>query len=144
MYVQTPKHLSSAYRQIGLETGVIGASPHQLITMLFDGALECIARAQGAIRDGQLETKLQNIGKSIDIVDQGLRSCLDLQNGGELAANLSDLYAYMSMRLLHANLRNDVDALDEVSKLLTSLRTAWVAITPSQSAAAPSQMELRA
>ena len=91
-----------------------------------------------------LETKLQSIGKAIDILDQGLKSCLDMQNGGELAINLHNLYAYMSMRLLHANLRNDEEALDEVARLLAPLRAAWVAITPEQSSAAPTKMELHA
>ena len=64
------------------------------------------------------------------IIDEGLKASLDKSAGGELAQNLSSLYDYMSQRLLIANLKNDVAALDEVSNLLTELKGAWEAIRP--------------
>jgi len=144
VYVQTPKNMSGAYRQIGLETGVSGASPHHLIVMLFDGALEAIAQARGAIQQHQIEVKVKAITKALSIVDEGLKASLDLQSGGELALNLNNIYAYISTRLLHANLRNDDAALAECAALLMPLREAWVGIAPSQSVAAPSALELHA
>jgi flagellar protein FliS len=65
------------------------------------------------------------------IIDEGLKSSLDKNVGGELAQNLSDLYEYMCQRLLVANLKNDVAALDEVSRLLTELKGAWEEIRPA-------------
>jgi flagellar protein FliS len=144
VYVQTPKNMSGAYRQIGLETGVSGASPHHLIVMLFDGALEAIAQARGAIRDKQVDLKVKAITKALGIVDEGLKASLDLRSGGEIAVNLSNVYAYISTRLVYANLRNDDAALEECAKLLSPLREAWVGIAPSQSVAAPSSLELHA
>lgn len=64
------------------------------------------------------------------IIEEGLKASLDKNVGGELAQNLSDLYEYMSQRLLIANLKNDVSALDEVSRLLSELKGAWEEIRP--------------
>ena len=85
------------------------------------------------------------ISKAITIINDGLRASLDLKVGGPLAQNLYALYEYMGNRLLFANLKNDVAALDEVKHLLANLKEAWEAIgkprvqatAPDQRAAAP-------
>ena len=118
------------YRQTSVQTGVAAASPHRLVTMLFDGLLEDIALAKGAIADGQIELKGRALGRAVRIVDEGLRACLDLKAGGQLAADLHELYAYLTKRLTQANLRNDVAALDECKRLVDPLRDAWLAIAP--------------
>jgi flagellar protein FliS len=64
------------------------------------------------------------------IIDE-LRCSLDHAAGGTVAANLDRLYDYMMRRLLTANLKNDVAAIDEVTKLLREVRDAWIAI-PAQ------------
>ena len=58
----------------------------------------------------------------------GLQASLDLEKGGEIAANLADLYAYCSRRLLHANLKSDVEAVQEVKKLMSEIREAWAQV----------------
>lgn len=126
--VFSSRSVSNAYRQIGVETGITGAHPHSLITMLFDGALEAIAQARGAIQKGDIEAKGRVIGKAVSIVEEGLRGGLDLQAGGEIAVNLHALYGYISSRLIQANLRSDLQALEECAALLTPLRDAWISI----------------
>jgi flagellar protein FliS len=136
--VYSQKTTSSMYRQIGLETGVSGASPHQLVAMLLNGALEAIAQARGAIASKQVEAKCKAISKAVGIVDEGLKASLDLKSGGELAANLNDLYAYVTTRLIQGNLHSDDAALEECATLLTPLRDAWSAIgsgTPEEARA---------
>lgn len=103
------------------------ADPHTLVTMLYDGAIERLAQARGAMERGMIQQKGERIGKAIAIVDN-LRATLDADAGGELAGNLSSLYDYMLRRLLHGNLKNDGEALDEVQRLLRELRAAWVDI----------------
>lgn len=115
------------YNRIDVQTAVHGASPHRLIQMLLDGALARIAAAQGHMERGEIAQKGDNIGWSISIINS-LRDSLNLQAGGEIAANLSSLYEYMERRLLHANLRNDQTALQEVQKLLSELRAGWAGI----------------
>jgi flagellar protein FliS len=126
--VYSQKTTSSMYRQIGIETGVSGASPHQLVSLLLNGALEAIAQARGAIRSKQIEAKCKAISKALGIVDEGLKASLDLKSGGELAANLNDLYGYVTTRLTQANLHSDDEALEECANLLSPLRDAWSAI----------------
>ncbi len=115
----------NAYAKVGLETGVSAASPHKLIVMLYDGALAAIATASTQMAAGNIQEKGKAISKAIQIVDNGLRASLDREAGGEIAANLDALYEYMSGRLLHANLKNDQQALEEVRGLLADLRDTW-------------------
>jgi len=126
----------NAYARIGVETGVISASPHRLILMLYEGAIAAIASAQQHLRLKNIAAKGEAISKAISIIDGGLKASLDLSVGGELAKNLSGLYAYMGRRLLHANLKNDPAALEEVRQLLQQLRGAWETLAATTAAAA--------
>ena len=123
-----PHGAASAYRQVGVETGVAGASPHQLVLMLFDAFSDSVTQARGAMRSRQVEQKGRAIGRALRIVNEGLREGLNLRQGGSLAADLNDLYAYVTLRLMQANLANDEAALDECQRLMVPLREAWAAI----------------
>ena len=130
---------ASAYRRTGIDTGVAAASPHQLILMLFDGAIDAIKSAGSQMHGGQVAAKGAAIGKAVRIVEEGLKASIDRRSGGALADQLASLYDYAVMRLLQANLRNDAAALAEVHGLLDSLRGAWAQIgngTPARSTAA--------
>lgn len=131
----TPLAHTNAYRRIGVETSVNSASAHQLISMLFDGAQESIAQARGAVRSRQTDVKGRAIARAVRIVDEGLRSALNMEAGGTLAADLHDLYHYITLRLTQANLTNDDQALAECADLLEPLRGAWRAIGPQVQAA---------
>jgi flagellar protein FliS len=126
----------SAYAKVDIETGVTSASPHKLIVMLFDGALVSVTTAIGHMKAGKIAAKGAAISKAIMIIDSGLRASLDKKVGGEIAEGLDALYEYMASRLLLANLKNDVEILEEVQKLLTDLRGAWNAIGDSPAAKA--------
>lgn len=117
-----------AYNRVGVESGVSTADPHQLISMLFQGALLAIANAKNGILRKDVSAKGAAISKAIMIIDEGLNASLDKNAGGELAQNLSALYDYMSIRLLTANMKNDIAALDEVARLLADLKQPWDSI----------------
>ncbi|CAD5373629.1 Flagellar secretion chaperone FliS [Rubrivivax sp. A210] len=119
---------SDLYQQVGVETRLSGATPHQLVAMLFDGFVDCIHQARGGIRAGRPEIKGAAIGRAVRIIEEGLRAGLDLRAGGSLARDLHDLYGYLSMRLTMANLRNDEKALEECQRLIEPLREAWLSI----------------
>lgn len=121
----TTQSPSDAYALVGVETGVMSASPHKLVLMLFDGALLAVAMARQAMRTNKIAEKGEEISRAINIISNGLKVSLDTQAGGELAARLGALYDYMCSRLLQANLRNEAAALDEVDALLRELKTAW-------------------
>ena len=115
----------SAYTQTKAQSGVESASATQLITMLLDGALERVAKAQGHMERGELAEQGEVIGKVIDIV-ASLDSYLDHDKGGEVSKTLESLYDYIVRQLYQANLKNDVSVLEEVASLLTEVRAGWV------------------
>lgn len=119
-----------AYAKVGVESGVAAADPHKLISMLYQGALLAIANAKNSILRKDIATKGISISKAITIIDEGLNASLDKSVGGELALSLSSLYQYMGVRLITANLKNDVAMLDEVARLLSDLKEAWDGIRP--------------
>lgn len=121
---------ANAYAKIGVETGVIAASPHKLILMLFEGAIVAISNAQQHMQSGNIAAKGQSISKAIAIIDSGLRASLDKKAGGEIAISLDSLYEYMNNRLIFANLNNQIELLTEVQNLLRDLKSSWEAITP--------------
>lgn len=126
-----------AYQNVSVETAVKTADPHQLVLMLYDGAIAACQAAGGHIKARRHGDKALALSKATRIVDEGLKVSLDTSAGGELALRLRDLYDYMIMRLLAANLRNDLAALDEVTKLLEDLRGAWAQIRTAPGAPAP-------
>ncbi|WP_085248172.1 flagellar export chaperone FliS [Gilliamella mensalis] len=116
---------SQAYEQVNLETRISQASPHQLIVLLFDGALNAIKLARLYIQKGNIVGKGNAISKAINIVDNGLKSCLDLEKGGEIAENLDRLYQYISQQLVLANLHNDQEKLQTCFDLLNNIAESW-------------------
>lgn len=128
---------AQVYRKVGVDSGIAAASSHQLVLMLFDGAIEAVKLARLHVAAGRVAEKGQALGKAVRIVEEGLKASLDRRSGGPLADQLAQLYDYASLRLLQANLRNDRAALDEVERLLGELRTAWAQIDPQARRALP-------
>ena len=125
---------AAAYSSVGVETGVSTADPHKLILMLFEGALLQIGTAVIALEKKDVPTKGMAISKAIEIILNGLKVSLDYEAGGDLAQRLGALYDYVTQRLLYANLHNSRPAMDEVTQLLTDLKSAWEAIGSSEQA----------
>ena len=128
--LHTSTAFTNAYRQVGVQTGVASASPHQLVQMLLDACQDSLAQARGAIAAGDVQAKGRAIGRAARIVEEGLKACLNLDAGGTLATDLNALYAYIGVRLTQANLSNDVATLEECGRLLEPVRNAWAAIGP--------------
>lgn len=124
-----PQEALKQYRQLGLEAEVNNANPHRLIQLLYAGALDRLAVAQGAMERNDIALKGEQISKAIGIIG-GLRASLDLDSPGELPANLDQLYEYMEVRLLRASSTNDLAMLDEVVQLLKTLKSGWDGIAP--------------
>lgn len=118
------------YGKVAVGSEASFASPHRLIQMLMEGALDKIAFAKGQIERKDYAEKGRNITWAISII-QGLSASLDVESGGEIAANLEGLYDYMVKRLLLANRDNDAAILEEVASLLKEVKAAWDAM-PSE------------
>ena len=127
---------AETYAKVGVDVAVETSDPHRLVMMLFDAALAAVSMARIHMTANEIPQKGAAISKAIDLITNGLAASLDVEAGGELAERLAALYDYMAQRLLFANLKNSMAALDEVSELLGSLRDAWAQIAPGQQAAA--------
>ena len=125
MYTPVSSRAANAYRQIGVQSGIDGATPHQLVQMLFDGLLQSLNAARGALQRGEIENKGAHIGKSVRILEEGLKGALNPVQGGELAVNLGTLYDYCISRLTMANLRNDLALVEEVVGLIEPVAQGW-------------------
>jgi flagellar protein FliS len=117
----------ATYQAVAAHGGVAAADPHRLIVMLMDGALERISAAKGAIDNGAPDTKSRMIHRAVSIIDE-LRASLNFDTGGQIAANMADLYDYSSRQLLRASLESNTELLDEVSLLIREIRSAWIQI----------------
>lgn len=127
MYPNTYKRAVNQYASVHSESGLEDASPHHLIHMLMDGFLARVNSAKGAMARSDMELKSTYISRAIAIVG-GLNEAVDFEKGGEIAVNLSHLYAYITTRLLQASCENNQEILDEVASLMREIKGAWDAI----------------
>jgi len=127
----------NAYSQVGVESSLEGASPHQLILLLFDAAIKAVVKARLALQRNEVAVKCAAISRAMAIIQEGLQLSLDMKAGGEVAANLNDLYEYMCQQLLIANMKNQTEPLDVVGRLLLELKGGWAAIGQNPSPQKP-------
>ncbi|CAB3652175.1 flagellar export chaperone FliS [Achromobacter kerstersii] len=121
----TGSHSVRSYADIGLETQILGASPERLISLLYLGARAAIGQARIHLQEERITERGAAISKAIKIVDEGLKTGLNMEAGGEIAANLARLYDYIVRTLLMANLKADADQLEIADRLLADLADAW-------------------
>ena len=112
------------YGQIKNDTQTTYASPHQLVLMLFDGAIESMSLTIGAIQQKNFEVKSKQNTRAITIIN-GLRDCLDIDSESDLANNLYSLYQYMAQELFRASFKNDVDTIQNIQTMLKDIRGSW-------------------
>ncbi len=115
---------AASYNQVKTHSAVEDASPHKLIDMLFDGLLERITQAKGAMQHNNVELKGSRINSAINIVN-GLRENLNHEQGGEISANLDGLYVFVQNTLAEAHRENNMDKLDTAYTLIDDIASAW-------------------
>lgn len=130
MFSSVSTRAASAYQRVGIETSIDGASPHHLVTLLFDALLHALACARQALARGDIAQKGAEIGKAVRILDEGLKAGLNESQGGEVAANLRGVYGYSIWCLTQANLKNDDAKLVEVVGLIEPVADAWKQMNP--------------
>ncbi|ART84051.1 flagellar export chaperone FliS [Oceanisphaera profunda] len=122
-----------AYRSVAIDSQRDIASPYRVVQMLLAGALERLAKARTAIEQEKFSQRGELIGKTIAIVQQ-LQASLDLEAGGEVAANLESLYDFMVREMMLANSESNSERLEGVSRLLREIKESWDAIPAEQQA----------
>ena len=113
-----------AYQETNTEAQAATADPHKLVVMLIDGLLDEIDRVEGHIEGGRFEHKGRSISKCLDILG-GLDAALDIEQGGEVAANLHNLYEYCAKTIYQISISNDLQQISSVTSVMTSLREGW-------------------
>lgn len=119
----------AAYRSVSAHGAVADTDPHALVLTVFDAVIGRLGAARASIEHKEMRRQTNLLHSAVILIAE-LRGSLDLKNGGALAQNLSDLYEYMTRRLIHANLNGDAGAVTEVLSLLGEIRGAWAAIGP--------------
>jgi flagellar protein FliS len=115
------------YAAINKQTSVEDVNPHQLIMLLFNGAIDNLVRAGGCMQRKDYAGKGETLGRALTIIG-GLQGFLDMDQGGDVARNLDSLYDYMQRRLYEATRDNDNKIVDEVINLLREIRAGWEGI----------------
>lgn len=127
MYTKTG---NSAYTAVSLDSQINGATPHQLIVLLYDGAINAMKRAEIYFQSGNIPRRGEMISRTINIIDNGLRAGLDHEKGGQIAEELESLYEYISRTLLEANVTKSGEKLPHLIALMTEMSETWQAIAP--------------
>ena len=118
-------HLAKVYARVGLESAVLSASQAQLTTLLFDGALNALARAALSMQNNDIEAKGTMIAKAISVIDSGLIQSLEPFADDPLAKQLVSLFHYIIQQLLLANLHNNLEKIEHCRGLLQTIAEAW-------------------
>jgi len=132
MFTPFASRTASAYQRINVETSMHTIDQHQLVSLLYQGLLQSIATARGALARGDVLTKCNSLSKAVRILEEGLMTALDREAGGELAANLDTVYSYALQRLILANAKNDDALLQEVARLIEPIAQGWSEIKHPQ------------
>lgn len=103
------------------------ASPAKLVVMLYDGAIRFLKQGQAAIQQGNREKQNHYLVRAQQILT-ALMGALNLEEGGEIARNLMALYQFMHEQLVLANLEDDASRVQQVCRMLESLREAWAQV----------------
>ncbi len=115
---------AEAYRRVNADT----RSPLELVVMLYDGALRFVGEARDAADRNDIVTRTRAVSRALAIVSE-LQNTLRIEDGGDVARELDRLYSYMTTRLLDSNVKRDRKALDEVHRLLSTVREGWAQVT---------------
>ena len=126
-----PMRALRQYQKVNSHAQISEASPHRLIQMLMEGGLDRMAQAKGAMSRGDIPQKVVLITKAIDIIT-GLRQGMDESKTEDKVAfqRQDSLYEYMTIRLTQAHAQNDPEIIDEVARLLITVKSGWDEIAP--------------
>ena len=113
-----------AYKKVSVDSQLTAASPHKIVQMLMAGAIERLIQGKAAMQAGNIPVKGERLGKALDIIIS-LRSCLSMDDGGDIAKNLDQLYEFMITQISAANHKNDPQPIDDVIGIIREIKSAW-------------------
>lgn len=113
-----------AYKKVSVDSQLSAASPHKVVQMLMAGAIERLIQGKVAMIQGNIPVKGERLGKALDIIIS-LRSCLSMDDGGDIASNLDQLYEFMITQVTQANQANTPEPIDDVIDIIREIKSAW-------------------
>lgn len=113
-----------AYKKVSVDSQLSAASPHKIVQMLMAGAIERLIQGKAAMQQGNIPVKGERLGKALDIIIS-LRGCLSMDDGGDIARNLDQLYEFMISQITRANQSNEAQPIDDVVDILREIKSAW-------------------
>jgi flagellar protein FliS len=116
--------MSNPYLKQYQKTQIETASPEKILIMLYDGAIQFLNKAKVGIGNSNIEETHNNIIGAQRIIAEFMNT-LDIENGGDVAKNLYSLYEYLHYRLIQANIKKDVEIIEEVLVHLKDLKNTW-------------------
>jgi flagellar protein FliS len=125
------RNAAQQYHAVRSHGQVASASPERLVQIIFEHILMNLATAQGCMERiknnlplNDVIVKCKAMGKAVRLIGQ-LDATLDMEKGGQISANLHNLYLYMLGRLTTANAENDVQIVIEVANLVRTIKKGW-------------------
>ncbi len=113
-----------AYKKVSVDSQLSAASPHKVVQMLMAGAIERLIQGKVAMEQGNIPVKGERLGKALDIIIS-LRSCLSMEDGGDIATNLDQLYEFVITQITVSNQTNNPAPLDDVIEIIREIKSAW-------------------
>lgn len=112
------------WKEAYLESRIMSADPLELVSLLYQGAIDSVRDARKYLAQEDIPARGKAIAKATDILIE-LEASLNHKAGGSISRRLADMYQYMTLRLLEANIRRDDAILAEVQSLLATMAEAW-------------------
>lgn len=108
------------YKQVQVKT----ANNKKLLLMLYQGCIKFLRIAKKSIEEEDMENANEYLKKSQAIIDE-LRYTLDMDKGGEISNNLYKLYNFMYSELITANIKKEIEPIENVENLMLDLLETW-------------------
>ncbi|MFC3025601.1 flagellar export chaperone FliS [Vibrio zhugei] len=113
-----------AYKKVSVDSQLSAASPHKVVQMLMAGAIERLIQGKAAMQQHNIAVKGERLGKALDIIIS-LRGCLSMDDGGEIAQNLDQLYEFLITQITTSNQLNQPELLDDAIEIIREIKSAW-------------------
>ncbi|MGD9160920.1 MAG: flagellar export chaperone FliS [Desulfobacteraceae bacterium] len=120
------------YKRSSIET----ADKLELVIMCYDKTILCLQQAQENLGNCEIEKKVHNIQKALDIISE-LQSSLNFDKGDKIAKSLDSLYTYLTNRIILADIQKDFSIFNECINILNELKSGWEGIKTEKEEPAP-------
>ncbi|WEJ63373.1 flagellar export chaperone FliS [Thiomicrorhabdus lithotrophica] len=118
------KQFAQKYASNYVETSVSEATPHKLVQMLYEGVIRHLKVSKVFMEQKNYEKKAFHLNKSLSIIN-GLKTGVDIENAGDVAANIYELYDYCYRTVFSASRDNDLSKIDEILTIFSDLDESW-------------------